>query len=123
MESIKHTNKEELIREHRLEESTNASDLSLLPERGIEEDVPDKIDQLDLHYVLLVCYDLVEHFEQEIHYVAYQLLAEDGVVDVVQEGLDQLDCRGVHAGVADVELDAHALDCVAFDVFYCEDDE
>jgi hypothetical protein len=63
MQSIKHTNKEELIREHRLEESTNTRDLSLLPERGIKEDVPDKIDQLDLHYVLLVCYDLVEHFE------------------------------------------------------------
>ena len=63
MQSIKNTNKEQLIREHRLEESTNASDLSLLPERGIEEDVPDKIDQLDLHYVLLVCYHLVEHFE------------------------------------------------------------
>ena len=97
MQSIKNTNKEQLIREHRLEESTNTSDLSLLSEGGIEEDVPDKIDQLDLHYVLLVCYHLVEHFEQEIHYVAYQLLAEDGVVDVVQEGLDQLDCRGVHA--------------------------
>lgn len=41
MQSIKNTNEEKLICEYCLEECTNTSNLPLLSERGVKEDVSD----------------------------------------------------------------------------------
>lgn len=88
MKTIQDADQKEFIGEYGFEEFSYLGEFSLLPKRRVEEDILDEVDELNLHYVLLIQHDLAQHLEEVIYYVTYQLLAEDRVVNVVQKGLD-----------------------------------
>lgn len=88
MKTIQDADQKEFIGEHSFEELSYLGEFSLLPKRRVKEDILDKVDKLNLHYVFLIQHHLAQHLEEVIYDVTDQLLTEDWVVDVVQEGLD-----------------------------------
>lgn len=90
MKTIKNADQEKSIGEDRLEELSDLGEFCLFSEGRVEEDVLDKVDELDLHDVLLVQHYLTQHFEEIVDDITDQLLAKDRVVDIVQECLDEL---------------------------------
>ena len=99
----------ELRVEGQFEECPHLLELSLFPEGRTEEQSPEEVQQLDLGDVLLVDDRLAEHLVQGLVQVVDDLVAQAGVVDVVDQRLQQLDRTCVDPGVSQVEVDPHAL--------------
>lgn len=123
IQTVEDAHQEDFIGENCFEEVSHFLNLSFLSEGRVEEDVTNQIDKLNLHNILFVENDLMQNFEQILHYVFDQLFAKNRIINVVQQGFDKFDSRSIHSWVTDVKLDSHTFDGVAFDVLDGENDQ
>lgn len=98
------------------EKLSNIFGLSFFPERGTEEYSFAKIEELNLSDILLIDNCLIKHFAEGLNDEVDELIANGGIIDVVHERLQQFDGAGVDSGIASIELNAHALKCMALDI-------
>ena len=88
----------------------------LVAEGGVEEDHFEQVEELDLHDVVLVHDRVVERAQQRLEDVLADLHRDEGVLDVLDEQLEELAARGVHLRVLLVELHGEALERLALRV-------
>lgn len=69
---------------------TDVRHLALKPERAVEEDCFEQIQQLNLNDILPISDSLFQHFKQIIEYEIYEPLTEVWSVDVAKETLQKL---------------------------------